>query len=76
MKENLKQISVRLDPIILNQIDAIQQRHEYWKRNTIINALLKCVVTEFTSKQIYDMIRRDWYSKSECRADFEILSFE
>ena len=63
--ENLKLISVRIDPQTLEKIDTLQKTHWYWKRNTIINHLLTAVVDGMDSRTIYDMLRyaRGYYPK-------------
>lgn len=55
--ENLKLISVRIDPKTLEKIDTIHKVHHYWKRNAIINGLLTAVVDAMDSGALYDMIR-------------------
>jgi hypothetical protein len=63
--ENLKLISVRIDPKTLEKIDTIQKVHYYWKRNTIINGLLTAVVDAMDAGAIYDMVRytRNYHQK-------------
>lgn len=63
--ENLKLISVRIDPETLAKIDNFRNRHAYWKRNTIINGLLSAVVDAMDDKAFYDMVRysRQFHSK-------------
>lgn len=63
--ENLKLISVRIDPETLKKVDALAEKHFYWKRNFIINSLLTAVVDAMDDKTLYDMIRynRLWYHK-------------
>lgn len=56
-QENLKLISVRIDPETLEKIDYIHLHYTYWKRNAIINGILTAVVDSFSKKEIYDMIR-------------------
>lgn len=55
--ENLKLISVRIDPKTLDKIDTIHKVHRYWKRNAIINGLLTAVVDAMDDGTLYDMIR-------------------
>lgn len=55
--ENLKLISVRIDPKTLKKIDTIHKVHHYWKRNAIINGLLTAVVDGMDSRTLYDMLR-------------------
>lgn len=63
--ENLKQISVRVDPVTLQKIDQFCKNHYYWKRNTVINGLLSAVVDAMDDKALYDMVRysRHFYEK-------------
>lgn len=63
--ENLKQISVRIDPVTLQKIDEFCKMHRCWKRNTIINGLLGAVVDAMDDKTLYDMVRysRHYYPK-------------
>lgn len=62
---NLKQISVRVDPVTLQKIDDFCKKHYYWRRNTIINSLLGAVVDAMDDKALYDMVRysRHFYNK-------------
>lgn len=57
MRENLKLVSTRLDPKILDKIDAFVSDHYYWKRNSVINGVLTAVFNHFTKDEIYDMCR-------------------
>lgn len=55
--ENLKLISVRIDPVTLRKIDYFCKKHYYWKRNTVINSLLGSVVDAMDGKTLCDMMR-------------------
>ena len=55
--ENLKQLSVKIDPETLEKIDAIASRGRYWKRNTIINGILTALLIEANERDIYKLIR-------------------
>lgn len=55
--ENLKQLSVKIDPETLEKIDAIALRGRFWKRNTIINGLLTALLIEADERDIYKLIR-------------------
>lgn len=55
--ENLKQISVRIDPETLRKIDDFCKKHYYWKRNTVINSLLGAVVDAMDDGTLYEMVR-------------------
>lgn len=63
--ENLKLISVRIDPVTLEKIDAFKRKHYYWKRNTIVNSILSAVVDAMDDNSLYDMVRysRHYHSK-------------
>lgn len=63
--ENLKQISVRIDPVTLQKIEDFCKKHRYWKRNTVINSLLGAVVDAMDDGTLYDMVRysRGFYEK-------------
>jgi metal-responsive CopG/Arc/MetJ family transcriptional regulator len=68
--ENLKLISVRIDPKTLEKIDTIQKVHHYWKRNAIINSLLTAVVDAMDAGAIYDMVRYTRNSHTKPRGSF------
>lgn len=54
--EKLVLISVRIDPVTLEKINAFKRKHYYWKRNTIINSFLSAVVDAMDDKSLYDMM--------------------
>lgn len=70
--ENLKLISVRIDPITLEKIDAYSKKHKYWKRNTIINHILSAVVDAMDDKSLYDMMRYYRYSDVNPLGNFSL----
>lgn len=74
-KDNLKLISVRIDPDTLAKIEKFAARHSYWKRNTIINNLLTTVFNDFNERQIYDMVRRNNFNKAMVQSDYEITGY-
>lgn len=55
--ENLKLISVRIDPQTLRKIEELRKKHYYWKRNTIINGILTAVVDAMDDESLYNMVR-------------------
>lgn len=55
--ENKKLLSVRLDPTTLANIEKFTSKHIYWKRNTVISAILDAVFDNFDEKSVYDMVR-------------------
>ena len=66
--ENLKAIGVKLDPNTIRLIDEFCHSHYYWKRNTIINALLTTIMNVANDKTISDMIQFDAYKDDKTRA--------
>lgn len=72
-KENLKLISVRIDPETLAKIDEFTSKHYYWKRNAVINAILKTVMNDFIYKDIYDMVRRTHIKNETVSCHYEIV---
>lgn len=56
-KDNLKLVSCRIDPITLKRIDAFIGKHYYWKRNSVINAVLTNVFALMSDKDVYDLVR-------------------
>lgn len=56
-RENLKLLSVRVDPATLLKIDCWLRLHPYWRRNSVINGILSAVMDGFSDGDIYDMVR-------------------
>lgn len=65
-------ISTRLDRETLEKIDKMAETHFYWKRSTIINAILEAVFRDFTPGARYDMVRSCMYLKYERDATYKI----
>lgn len=65
-------ISTRLDRETLAKIDEMAETHFYWKRSTIINAVLEAVFRDFTPAARYDMVRSGMYLHYERNATYEI----
>ena len=57
--ENLKQLSVKIDPATLQKIDEFAGRYYYYKRNTIINNVLTAIFFNASPKDI-DKLLRFW----------------
>lgn len=55
--ENLKQISVKIDPETLDKIDKFALRSYGYKRNTIINNILTAILFEADSRTIYLLLQ-------------------
>lgn len=62
-KDNLKLVSCRIDPTTLERIDAFIGKHYYWKRNSVINAVLTNVFALMSDKDVYDLVRH--YSRED-----------
>lgn len=56
-KDNLKLVSCRIDPTTLKRIDAFIGKHYYWKRNSVINAVLTNVFALMSDKDVCDLVR-------------------
>ena len=54
--ENLKLISVRLDPDTIKKIDRFSNGSRYWKRNTIINTVLTEVFNQLSDGDLYKIM--------------------
>lgn len=72
-QENLKLLSVRIDPETIEKIDAFTKNHYYWKRNTVINRILTAVMNDFKDYQVYDMVRKNLTIKQDVKAEYELL---
>lgn len=70
--QNLKLISVRIDPDTLAKIDKLAKEHYYWKRNSIINALLTAVVDTFDGGELYDMMRYSRLLEHQTEGSFKL----
>ena len=73
-KENLKLLSIRINPDTLEAIEKFTVDHPYWNRNSVINNLLTTLFKDFTDKQLYDMARRVFFAKNEIKAEYEITN--
>ena len=58
--ENLKLVSCRIDPDALREIDDFVRDKHYWKRNSVINAIVTNVLKMMPKNELYDLVR---YSK-------------
>ena len=55
--ENLKQISVKIDPATLQKIDETAKKLRYYKRNSVINNVLTALFFNADSIQIAKLSR-------------------
>ena len=72
-QENLKLLSVRIDPETIEKIDAFTKKHCYWKRNTVINRILTVVMNDFNDGQVYDMVRKNLAVKQDVIREYKLL---
>ena len=72
MSKNLKLLSVRLEPECIEKIDEFVKRHEYWTRNAVICRVLDIVFKDFNQRDIYDMVRKNMYSRDPVTAIYRI----
>lgn len=70
-----KLISMRLDDDVIQYVEAFCKNHRYWKKTTVLNALLSAVVNNFPEKDVYDMARWNLYSQNEVACHFEITQY-
>lgn len=70
--ENLKLVSVRLDPEIIEKLDELATNHFYWKRSDVIRNILYAVLAEFDSRAIYNMIQYRYNRQNVVNTKFEI----
>lgn len=73
MKTNAKLTSIRLDPVVVDAVEKLVNKHSYWKKSQILNALLMAVFLNFTESQIYDMMRSYNWDRREVQTAFEIM---
>lgn len=73
-KENLKLLSVRLNPDTVEAIEKFTKDHPYWTRNSVINNLLSTIFMDFTDQQVYDMARRHFFAKNEVKVEYELTN--
>lgn len=70
--ENKKLLSVRLDPTTLANIEKFTSKHIYWKRNTVISAILDAVFDKFDEKSVYDMVRYSRHYHKDASGSFSL----
>lgn len=54
--ENLKLISVRVEPMTLRAIGKLTSKHTYWNRSFVINKLLETVLECAADGTLYNML--------------------
>lgn len=71
--ENLKLISVRLEPDTIEKIDRFSNGSRYWKRNTIINTILTEVMSQLSDGDIYKMMTYRYNRASYLKISVQIV---
>lgn len=69
---NKKLLSVRLDPTTLANIEKFTDKNYYWKRNTVISAILDAVFDNFDEKSVYDMVRYNRHYHQDASGSFSL----
>lgn len=72
-QENLVPCSTRLDKETIELIDKFAEEHYYWKRNTIINAILWAVMHDFDEDALYNMVRRNRHTTQQIMSCYDIV---
>lgn len=72
MRNEKKLTSIRFDVDVLEKIERFVVDHRYWKRSDVINLVLRAVFENFTTSEIYDMVREWSWNKKKVNAKFEI----
>ena len=71
--ENLKLISVRLDPDTIEKIDRFCQDRRYWKRNTVINAVLTEVFSRLSDRELWTIMEYRYRRAQDLQISVQIV---
>lgn len=69
-KSDLKLISARIDEESYKKISDLADRHPYWTKNYIIRQILLAVLRDFNDGDIYDMIRKPYYTNMPTKCEY------
>lgn len=72
MQKNLKLVSARIDPDALDKIEKFVRSHTYWTKNAVINGIITAVMTKFDERDIYDMVRTNFFINEDITAVYRI----
>lgn len=72
--ENLKLISVRLEPDTIEKIDRFCEDKRYWKRNTVINVVLTEVFSRLSDRDLFKMMEYRYRRSSDLQISVQIVS--
>lgn len=71
--ENLKLISVRLDPDTIDKIDQFCKGKRYWKRNTVINAVLTELFSRLSDGDLFKMMEYRYRRAQDLQISVQIV---
>lgn len=71
--ENLKLISVRLEPDTIEKIDRFCEDRRYWKRNTVINAVLTEVFSRLSDRELWTMMEYRYRRAQDLQISVQIV---
>lgn len=72
MQKNLKLVSARIDPDALDKIAKFIVHHPYWTKNAVINNIICAVMEKFDERDIYDMVRTNFFMNEDITAIYRI----
>lgn len=72
MQKNLKLVSARIDPDALDKIEKFISHNRYWTKNAVINGIITAVMTKFDERDIYDMVRTNFFINEDITAIYRI----
>lgn len=72
MQKNLKLVSARIDPDAIEKIEKFVRSHSYWTKNAVINGIITAVMTKFDERDIYDMVRTNFFINEDITAIYRI----
>lgn len=71
--ENLKLISVRLEPDTIEKIDRFCEDKRYWKRNTVINVVLTEVFSRLSDGDLFKMMEYRYRRAQDLQISVQIV---
>lgn len=71
--ENLKLISVRIDPDTIEKIDQFCEGMRCWKRNTVINAMLTELFSRLSDRDLFKMMEYRYRRASDLQISVQIV---
>ena len=71
--ENLKLISVRLEPDTIEKIDRFCEDKRYWKRNTVINVVLTELFSRLSDGDLFKMMEYRYRRDQDLQISVQIV---